>query len=159
MIIKEIYKHIHSFNSSVELLEDGALKVEPTSLIEIAKELNSNKKLDFDYLMCVTSYDIGNSNEYGCAYNFYSNTHKHYVEIRVEINSEEEIPSLTSIWKTADWHEREAYDMMGVIFSGHPDMKRILLSDDWEGHPLRKDYKEPDYYRGVPVPKDKTAWE
>ena len=79
--------------------------------------------------------------------------------IKIEFDEATEIPSIALIWRTADWHEREAYDMMGVIFSNHPDMKRILLSHDWEGHPLRKDYKEPDYYRGVPVPKDKTAWE
>ena len=69
------------------------------------------------------------------------------------------IDSLVSIFAGSNWHEREAYDMMGILFSGHPDMRRILLASDWEGYPLRKDYKEPDYYRGVPVPKDKTAWE
>ena len=66
---------------------------------------------------------------------------------------------VTDLWGSADWHEREAYDMMGVKFENHPNFKRILLADDWEGHPLRKDYDTPDYYRGMPVPKDKTYWE
>ena len=122
------------------------------------KKVKSDNDLEFDYLMCITAYDLG-SDKLGLAYNLYSNAKKHSLEIKVEFDQSVEIPSVSSIWKTADWHEREAYDLIGVIFSGHPDMKRILLPHDWEGHPLRKDYKQPDYYRGVPVPKDKTSWE
>jgi NADH-quinone oxidoreductase subunit C len=62
------------------------------------------------------------------------------------------IPSVADVWRTADWHEREGYDMLGIIFDGHPDFRRILLPDDWEGYPLRKDYKVPDYYNGMKVP-------
>ena len=159
MQINDICKHLQKIDPSIVLEEDTAyLYIDPSKWEEISKELASNKDLFFDYLMCITSYDLG-SEKLGLAYNLYSNTIKHSIEIRIEFDQAVEIPSVSSIWKTADWHEREAYDMMGVIFSGHPDMKRILLSDDWEGHPLRKDYEEPDYYRGVPVPKDKTAWE
>ncbi len=81
------------------------------------------------------------------------------MEVRVEVEDGIFIPSVTKLWQTANWHEREAYDMMGIQFEGHPNLKRILLSDDWEGHPLRKNFKEPDYYHGMPVPKDKTYWE
>ena len=77
----------------------------------------------------------------------------------MEVDSETEIPSIAEIWRTADWHEREAYDLFGIKFSNHPDLKRILLPEDWEGHPLRKDYKTPEYYNGMPVPKDKSYWE
>ena len=79
--------------------------------------------------------------------------------MRVEVEDGISIPSVVFLWKAADWHEREAYDMMGLRFEGHPNLKRILLADDWEGHPLRKDYIEPNYYHGLPVPKDKTYWE
>ena len=159
MQTSDIYKHLKKIDSSIVLEEDASyLRIDSSKWEEISKELASNKELSFDYLMCITSYDLG-SGQLGLAYNLYSNTIKHSLEIKIEFDQTVEISSVCSIWKTADWHEREAYDMMGIIFSGHPDMKRILLSDDWEGHPLRKDYKEPDYYRGVPVPKDKTAWE
>ena len=60
------------------------------------------------------------------------------------------IPSVADIWPTADWHEREAYDLMGIRFSNHPDLRRILCPDDWEGHPLRKDYEFPLEYHGIP---------
>ena len=141
------------------LNEDSqSMMVDYSIWLDVAKELKENKDLDFDYLMCITSYDLG-SDKLGLAYNLYSNKEKHSLEVKIEFDHSVEVPSVASLWRTADWHEREAYDMMGALFSGHPDMRRILLSSDWEGHPLRKDYKEPDYYRGVPVPKDKTAWE
>ena len=116
-------------------------------------------QLNFNYLMCISSYDKGDGETYGAAYNLYSTQHNHYIEVRVEVDDTMMIPSVVFLWRTADWHEREAYDMMGIQFDGHPDLKRILLSDDWEGHPLRKNFKEPDYYHGMPVPKDKSYWE
>jgi len=70
-----------------------------------------------------------------------------------------EIPSVAEIWRTANWHEREAWDLFGIVFTGHPDLKRILLPDDWEGHPLRKDYKTQETYQGITIEKDKTYWE
>lgn len=60
-----------------------------------------------------------------------------------------EVPSVSGVWKTADWHEREVYDLVGVFFSGHPNLVRILLNDDWVGHPLRKDYEFPLEYHGI----------
>ena len=82
-----------------------------------------------------------------------------YLEIRIEVCDEDSVPSVTDLWGSANWHEREAFDMMGIKFENHPNFKRILLADDWEGHPLRNDYDTPEYYRGMPVPKDKTYWE
>lgn len=60
-----------------------------------------------------------------------------------------EVPSVAGVWRTADWHEREAFDLVGVRFTGHPDLRRILLNDDWVGHPLRKDYEFPLEYQGI----------
>ena len=69
----------------------------------------------------------------------------------MEKNKLPQVPSLVKIWKTADWHEREVYDLVGVNFKGHPDLRRILLPEDWEGHPLRKDYQEQEKYNGIKV--------
>jgi len=156
-LIVEINKKVpNAFES-----KDGisVIYVTPERWIEVAKLLKNDEKFKFDYLMCITSYDVGDNVLYGAAYNLYSTSKLHYLEVRIEIDDGQTIPSVSSLWRTADWHEREAFDMMGLKFDGHPDMKRILLSDDWEGHPLRKNYKEPDYYHGLPVPKDKSYWE
>ena len=136
-----------------------ALFVSPDNWIEIAILIKNESELGFDYLMCISSYDKGDNKTYGVAYNLFSTTKNHYLEVRVEAEDGISIPSVVSLWQTADWHEREAYDMMGIQFEGHPNLKRILLSDDWEGYPLRKNFKEPDYYHGMPVPKDKSYWE
>ena len=152
---------INKFKDIMHFSEDGKIlfidKID--SWFDVATFINNNDNLKFDYLMCITSYDLGASIKFGLAYNFYSTKFKHYLEVRIEIEDGVEIKSVESIWKTADWHEREAYDMMGIKFTGHPDMKRILLPEDWEGYPLRKDYKTPEYYNGMPIPKDKSYWE
>ena len=135
------------------------ISVSPENWSEISSVLKNESKLNFDYLMCISAYDKGDNKVYGAAYNFYSTVNNHYLEVRVEAEDGTSIPSVVELWRAADWHEREAYDMMGLKFEGHPDLKRILLSDDWEGYPLRKNYKEPDYYHGVPVPKDKSYWD
>tara|TARA_Y100001960_G_scaffold272684_1_gene300406 strand:- start:6 stop:467 length:462 start_codon:yes stop_codon:yes gene_type:complete len=147
---------INKYSDVIELLEDGSVLVNLDNWEEISNFIN---KSGFDYLMCITSYDLQSDDKLGLAYNFYSTKDKKYLEVRLEFDSSKKIYSIANIWRTADWHEREAYDMMGVLFDGHPDMKRILLPEDWEGHPLRKDWKEPEYYNGMPVPKDKSYWE
>ena len=135
------------------------LIVNADSWDSIATFIKNDEKMLFDYLMSISSYDLGENKIYGVAYNFYSTTLKQYLEIRIEVEEEVEVPSIANIWRAADWHEREAYDLMGIKFKNHPYMKRILLPEDWEGHPLRKNYKTPEYYNGMPVPKDKSYWE
>ncbi len=139
--------------------EHDFLIVNADSWDSIATFIKNDEKMLFDYLMSISSYDLGESKIYGVAYNFYSTTLKQYLEIRIEVEEEVEVPSIANIWRAADWHEREAYDLMGIKFKNHPYMKRILLPEDWEGHPLRKNYKTPEYYNGMPVPKDKSYWE
>ena len=156
-IVKFIELKAASKSSRIENTE--ALLALPENWIEISTLLKNESDLDFDYLMCISSYDKGDGKIYGVAYNLFSTTKNHYLGVRVETEDGKSIPSVVSLWQTANWHEREAYDMMGIHFEGHPDLKRILLSDDWEGYPLRKNFKEPDYYHGMPVPKDKSYWE
>ena len=159
MDLKQIFDLISSIEGVKLNAESEFISVPSVSLLTVSEKFKNNPSLDFDFLMCITAIDEGNSKNFIVAYNYHSNKHNHSVEVRVSVEDGEDIPSLSAIWKTADWHEREAYDMMGIKFDGHPNLKRILLSDDWEGHPLRKDYKEPNYYHGMPVPKDKSYWE
>ena len=156
-IVKFIQSKVADKNSIIEQKE--AILVSPDNWIEVSILLKNESDLDFNYLMCISSYDKGDGKIYGVAYNLFSTTKNHYLEVRIEVDDGISIPSVVSLWQTANWHERETYDMMGIHFEGHPNLKRILLSDDWEGHPLRKNFKEPDYYHGMPVPKDKTYWE
>ena len=156
-IIKFIESKASGHFSKIEEVE--ALLISPDNWNEVSTLLKNESDLDFDYLMCITSYDKGDSKIFGVAYNLFSTTKNHYLEVRIEVEDGMSVPSVAGLWQTANWHEREAYDMMGIQFWGHPDLKRILLSDDWEGHPLRKNFKEPDYYHGMPVPKDKSYWE
>jgi len=147
-------------SGKVSVIEGKAvISVSSENWSEISSLLKNESKLNFDYLMCISAYDKGDNKVYGAAYNFYSTVNSHYLEVWVEVEDGTSIPSVVELWKAADWHEREAYDMMGIKFEGHPDLRRILLSDDWEGYPLRKNYKEPDYYHGLPVPKDKSYWD
>ena len=148
------------FKDSINFSENqNALFINDSSKWDkISKFLHQNKDLKFDYLMCLSGYDL-TDNKLGVAYNLYSTSLKHYLEVRIEVESEIEIPSVANLWRTANWHEREAYDLLGIKFTDHPELKRILLPEDWEGHPLKKDYETPDFYNGMPVPKDKSYWE
>lgn len=159
MTLEEIFEIIKTIDAVDLNLESEFISTPSASLLMLADKLKNDKTLDFDFLMCITALDDGDSKNFTIVYNFYSNSQKHSCEVRTYLEIEDEIPSLSNLWKAADWHEREAYDMMGVIFKGHPDLKRILLPQDWEGYPLRKDYKVADYYHGVPIPKDKSYWE
>ena len=157
MLDKSLVDSIKSISDSISFDEESQIftleKVD--EWLEISAKV---KDLSFDYLMCITSIDLEDGN-LSLAYNFNSTDTQVSIEFNLNFNSETEVPSIESLWKTADWHEREAYDMMGIKFSGHPDMKRILLPHDWEGHPLKKDYEVADYYHGMRIPKDKTSWE
>ena len=157
---EDLIKKITSLNSSIEHDKESNIFTlkDTTQWLDICKSLIDDSMLKFDYLMCITSIDL-ESDGLGLSYNFHSTKLKHECEFRLIFSEGTEVPSVESIWKTADWHEREAFDMMGISFINHPNMKRILLPDDWEGHPLKKDYKVQDYYHGMYVPKDKTEWE
>jgi NADH-quinone oxidoreductase subunit C len=134
------------------------LTIAKDKLVDICLELHTNSQTYFDLLSCISGIDNGpDKGTMEVIYHLYSIPFNHSLVLRVELpRSKEgegaiEIPSVTTIWKTAYWHEREAYDMFGVIFKGHPDLRRILLPADWEGYPLRKDYKEQEYYHGIKV--------
>ncbi len=101
------------------------------------------KEMGFGYLNCVSSVDWIASGELEAVYNLSSLKEPTKVLVRVRVPREDPvIRSAVSLWSTANWHEREAYDLMGIRFEGHPDLRRILTSEDWVGYPLRKDYRD-----------------
>jgi len=101
------------------------------------------KGMGLDYLNCISSVDRIASGEFEAVYNLSSLNEPAKAMVRVRVPREDPvIRSVVPIWNAADWHEREAYDLMGIRFDGHPDLRRILTSEDWVGHPLRKDYQD-----------------
>jgi NADH-quinone oxidoreductase subunit C len=98
---------------------------------------------EFNFLADLCGFDRGPEEEprLEVNYHLFSTTKHHRLRLKVLLNEEDaHVPTVTTVWRTADWHERETYDLFGVIFDGHPDLRRILLPDDWQGHALRKDF-------------------
>lgn len=123
-------------------------KVEAKAWREVAEFLKYDRELLFDGLMCVGSLD--NQTLLTAIYFLYSYTHRHRVAVKIDVPRDDpRMPSAEPVWKHANWMEREEYDLMGIVFEGHPDLRRVMLPEDWIGHPLRKDYTEPSEYRGI----------
>jgi NADH-quinone oxidoreductase subunit C len=130
---------------------DPWVKIAPDRIREVAQFLRDDRT-QFDTLMCLSGMDY-TGGKLGVVYHLASTTLGHKITLKVEVSAgTPRVQSVESVWKTADWHEREAYDMIGIVFDGHPDLRRILCPYDWEGYPLRKDYKVPEYYNGMKVP-------
>src|SRR5208283_5124473 len=109
---------------------DPFVKIAASHIKEVAIFLREDADLQFDYLMCLSGVDYG-KNVLGVVYHLASMQHRHKITVKVEIPADNpEVPSVSSIWPTANWHEREAYDMIGIKFIGHPDLRRMLLPED-----------------------------
>ncbi len=140
----------------VEAKIEGVLepyaKVKAETIREISSFMRDDSDLQFDTLMCLSGMDYGKG-VLGVVYNLGSIAKKHKFTLKVEVPVDSpNIPSIESVWRTADWHEREAFDLFGIVFTDHPDLRRILLPEDWEGYPLRKDYQVQEFYHGMKVP-------
>jgi NADH-quinone oxidoreductase subunit C len=122
---------------------DGVLQVGPERLHEAMEGL---KTLGFDMLGMVTAVDFGE--EFELVYRLRAREMGVAIIVRARLpRHTPRAASVTDLWPAADWHEREVYDLFGIVFEGHPDLRRILLPDDWVGHPLRKDYEDPSIIR------------
>lgn len=142
--------------------------VDPLSVDKICFFLRDESELKFDSLMNLSGVDDANGEKVkddqgletinggtlSVFYHIESTQLKHKLTIKASTGREKpEVVTVTEVWKSADWHEREAYDMYGIVFLNHPDLRRILMPYDWEfGYPLRKDYKNPEFYQGMKVP-------
>jgi NADH-quinone oxidoreductase subunit C len=126
----------------LEAIEDrkqAILIVDRARLVELALHLRDEEK--FDLLADLTAVDWPKREKrFDVVLNLYSFAKNERLMVKVHAADAEEVPSVVSVWPTANWQEREVFDMFGIIFSGHPDLKRILLPDEWQGYPLRKDY-------------------
>jgi len=124
------------------------------AIVEVAGFCKSDPALAFDNLMCLSAVDYPKEAppRMEVVYHLLSYRHTHTFALKVHLPRENPtVATLEEIWGVANWHEREAYDMFGIVFTGHSDPRRILLPDDWIGHPLRKDWQDPDFYNGMHV--------
>jgi NADH-quinone oxidoreductase subunit C len=149
---------------------DAWIEVRAEGLADIARYLRDQNELCFNLLHCITAVDYFEPDPKKAAqvawqphleliYHLSSTERRHRLVLKVCVPRWQndmpgqlpEAPSVSGVWSTADWHEREVFDLSGVRFSGHPDMRRILCPEDWVGHPLRKDYQMPTEYHGIPA--------
>ncbi len=171
--ISATLKHQFGDKIKAEKLDgtDPHVVIEPANLVAVLRYMRDDPRLKFAFLNCITGTDYfepdpkkvakaGFEPHLEVVYhlsNFASRERFHRFAVKLILprwkndkpGELPELPSVTSLWKGADWHEREVYDLCGVWFTGHPDLTRILLSDDWIGHPLRKDYEFPLEYHGI----------
>ena len=130
-----------------------ALRINAADLLKVCTQLQQNPTSYFDMLVNVTGVDNGvDKGTFDVVYHLTSIPYNFQLALIVSVSRENpEVESVSHIWKSANWHEREAYDLTGIKFLNHPDLRRILLPADWNGYPLRKDYKHDDYYRNIKI--------
>lgn len=151
--IAQIFDSLKQKFGDAVLSVDSSVKspfitVAPDSLVVIMRFLRDDPAMKFDMLLMISGVDYPTC--FASVTHLTSLTHKHTLAVKVELPREApEVDSLVDIWPAADWHERETYDMMGIEYRGHPQLRRILCPEDWEGFPLRKNYRQPEEYHGI----------
>ena len=152
-----------SFGAGIILAEDPratppAILVPTQHIAEVGQMLHEHAKTYFDYLACITALDNGpEAGTLEVISHLYSIPYNLPLMLKVLVPRNQpgealpEVPSVSHIWRGANWYEREAYDLVGIRFINHPDLRRILLPHDWEGHPLRKDYEAQQQYHGISI--------
>lgn len=143
---EELKNIISQITPDAELTEEGSeflnATVNPGQLHFLAEKLRNEENTLFDYLYCLTGVDW--TSNFQIVYHLESTVHNHRMVLKVKITDRENpsVDTVSDIWKTAEFHEREVYDLFGIKFNNHPDLRRILLEEDWKGYPLRKDYAD-----------------
>jgi NADH-quinone oxidoreductase subunit C len=145
--------------------DELTLHVDRDHLVPLAQVLRDDENLRFEFCSSVSGVDyLGTPNRLHSVVHLTSMTYRRRVRIEVAVSPEDpHVPSLTGVYPTADWHERETFDMFGIVYDGHPSLTRILMPDDWDGHPQRKDYPLggiPVQYKGatIPPPDERRAY-
>jgi NADH-quinone oxidoreductase subunit C len=144
-------EQMREFNGEVA---DPYVVVAAEAIHDVAEYLRDDPELQFDLLMCLSGVDHGpDKATVGVVYHLFSMSKRHKMTLKVLVPRQNgALSTVCDVWRTAEWHEREAYDLFGMRFENHPDLRRILLPDDWEGHPLLKDYQVQEFYHGIKVP-------
>ncbi len=157
--LAEAYPNLHAAIEKV-VVDRGelTLHIRPESIAEVCAVLRDDEALRFELCSSVSGVDYlgGDERRLHVAYHLTSMTYRRRIRLEVAVSTQRpHVPSVTSVYPTADWQERETFDMFGVVFDGHPSLTRILMPDDWEGHPQRKDYPlggVPVEYKGAEIP-------
>jgi len=167
MLVTDIYKALTGKFGDSAILEakfeeyQPFFVIEPDYLEEICFYLRDTEGLYFDFLHCLSGIDYGEKeNRFGVVYHLYSLPYGQSLVLKCfttgVIDPETEIrgavlPTVSKVWRSAEWHEREAYDLVGIRFLKNDDLRRMFMPEDWKGHPLQKEYKSADSYHGIPI--------
>jgi len=134
-------KHPASILESAEFRGDLTIVVKREDIVRVCRFLHDDADLSFNFLSDLTAVDrSAREPRFDVIYHLFSLDKNHRMRLKVRADEDQAVPSVTSIWSNADWFEREVFDMFGIAFEGHPDLRRILMPNDWVGHPLRKDF-------------------
>jgi NADH-quinone oxidoreductase subunit C len=156
-VAKEFPGKITGFNGDAV---DPYFDAERESVLEVCRYLRDGADLNFEVLSDLTALDLPKENKIQVVYHLYSYAQRHQIVLKVDTPREEpRIASVEEVWKVANWLEREVFDLFGVIFEGHSDLRRIMLPEDWTGHPLRKDYVEQEEYDGISTQREALVHE
>ncbi len=129
--------------------------VDPARIRDVAAFAKADPALRFDCLSNLSGVDYPKQGAIQVVYHLLSYALRHIMVLKVNASRDAPVvASVAGVWQTADWQEREVFDLLGVTFEGHPDLRRILMPEDWPGHPLRKDFVEPLEYHGIPTSRE-----
>ena len=155
-----ITEKLKAYDASVllaaeEFRGDLTVTVPKPHLVRVATFLKTDPDLAFDMLIDVAGVDMYRSEDrFEVVYTLYSLTGKRYLRLKTRVDEQDPtLPSLTGVWAAANWHEREAYDMFGLKFTGHPDLRRLYMPDEFEYYPLRKDFPTMGIPDSLPLPR------
>ena len=130
--------------------KDPYIFIQPAVIADVCRFLHDEPDLNFDALSNQSGVDYKVKGIIEVVYHLYSYPHRHTLVLKVDVPRDNPaMPTVEGVWKAANWMEREIYDLLGVSFAGHSDLRRILLPEDWIGYPLRKDFVEPEEYHGI----------
>jgi len=134
---------------------DASATVPADRILEIANFCKTDPSLAFDCLSNLSGVDYPKRNVIQVVYHLFSYAHRHRFVLKVDaVRDNPVVQSVAGVWSHAEWQEREVFDLLGVDFTGHPDLRRLLMPEDWPGHPLRKDFVEPEEYHGISTSRE-----